>query len=65
MNKGNGILVNAKDENELLFTMRKFILGSYNFDREAIKNEASQKYSYDAVAKQFLTFYSQAGLIIK
>lgn len=65
VNTRNGVLVNAKDENELLYAMKNFILGSYNFDREAIKKEASLKYSYDSVANQLLNFYKLSGLTIK
>jgi len=57
INKSNGLLINAKDE-QGLFNSLDFMLNHYsNYDKVAIINDARQKYSYQSVGAKLLNEY--------
>lgn len=58
VNSNNGLLVNAKDESALKNAMQLFLQKQVSFNPETIRKEAVKKYSYEAVASQFIRFYN-------
>jgi len=53
----NGILVKSDDVDGLVKAMKSMIDNYSKFDREAIANDASRKFSYDVVAEKYLQVY--------
>ena len=53
----NGILVKSDDVDGLVNAMKSMIDNYSKFDREAIANDASRKFSYEVVAEKYLQVY--------
>lgn len=58
IDKSNGLLINANDENALFESMDYMIDHYADYDKETIKNSAREKYSYQSVGKQLIKIYS-------
>jgi len=59
ISKENGILVAARNENELLRALYKLLNNTANYNGEKIATNAISKYSYEIVGKQFLNLYNK------
>jgi glycosyltransferase involved in cell wall biosynthesis len=60
INKGNGILVDSENEQQLVEAMMKIYLEyQVYYDRGAISKEASQNFSYEAVGRKINEVYKQ------
>ncbi len=57
VDKSNGLLIPAGDEEELCSSFHQMVAGYLNYDRFSIAAEAKQKYSYDAVGNQIMQAY--------
>lgn len=57
--KKNGVLVEAGNEKQLQQELLLFFDEKSKFDRLKIAKEAKQKYSYEAVAKQYISIYNK------
>ncbi len=53
----NGIFVKQNDPAALAVKIEKFITGKYHFNRKAIAEKASQKFSYNVIGLQLVTIY--------
>ncbi len=58
IDKHNGLVITAQDEQELVDTMAD--LRTRSWDAATIRDRAVQRYSYDAVASQYLDIYRQS-----
>lgn len=58
VNESNGLLVGVKDESGLANAMKLFLNKQVVFNSKTIRDQAIQKYSYDSVAQQFISFYN-------
>lgn len=56
-NEKNGILVNPQNSESLTEKLRWFIDHKHKFNREQIASEAKQKFSYEAIGKEFDALY--------
>ncbi len=57
INDQNGVLVSPADEDMLLEKLNHMLDNYHTFDREKIRDEAVQKYSYSVIGKQFNEIY--------
>ncbi|KXK43022.1 MAG: group 1 glycosyl transferase [Bacteroidetes bacterium OLB11] len=55
--KSNGILVDSNDENELYCAMNELMNNYSKYDLNQISEDAINKYSYQAVARQIMSVY--------
>jgi glycosyltransferase involved in cell wall biosynthesis len=62
--QGNGLVVHAGDEEELLQALQHVITHYHTYDRVKIASEAAARYSYEKVANDFLDFYKKSGIKI-
>jgi glycosyltransferase involved in cell wall biosynthesis len=53
----NGIFVKPNDPAELAVKIEKFITNKYHFNRKAIAEKASQRFSYNVIGLQLVTIY--------
>lgn len=60
VNEHNGVLVNTKDEKALAQAMLDFMDGKIIFNKEKIRQDAVNNYSYEVVAQSLLNFYNDA-----
>jgi len=59
INDGNGLLITRGDENMLVEKLDKLLNKLDGYDREKIRDEAVQKYSYSVIGKQFHDIYKK------
>ncbi len=59
LDQSNGILIEPRNEQQLLNAMLQIINKEVHFDSEKIKSDALQKYSYQAVGKHFDEIYNE------
>lgn len=59
VNESNGILIEPRNETQLVQAMLQIIRNEKQFDSEAIKKEALNRYSYQAVGKKFDAIYNE------
>jgi glycosyltransferase involved in cell wall biosynthesis len=57
INGQNGILIEPRDEPQLLGAIQKLMDGYTCFNKTAIAEEAKRMFSYEAVGKQFYALY--------
>ena len=59
LNEKNGILISAKDENQLEEELSSYIAKNSIYDRTKISKNANMLYNYNAVGQQFLALYKE------
>jgi glycosyltransferase involved in cell wall biosynthesis len=59
INMKNGILVRSENEEELVRAMDLMIDEYKNFDRDQISSDASERFNYSTIGKQFHDLYQQ------
>lgn len=57
IDRSNGILVESENENALKEAMKEMMREYARYDRTKIANEASNKFSYEIIAKEFDSLY--------
>lgn len=57
----NGILINPQDEPALTDAMKQ-LLTSAGFNREQIRRQAFEKFSYEAAGKEYIQLYESTGI---
>ena len=62
INDNNGIMVESENVSALAAAMQKMMDGYSRYDREAIANDAKEKFSYETVAKQYIHYYENYGV---
>lgn len=62
VNHSNGLLVQSENEDELLQAMMNMIDNYDLFDSKYIADQASDKYSYESIGKQFYDLYQKYSL---
>ena len=62
VNHANGLLVQSENEDELLQAMMNMIDNYDSFDGAYIADQASNKYSYESIGKQFYDLYQKYSL---
>jgi glycosyltransferase involved in cell wall biosynthesis len=58
INQGNGILINAGNETELLNAMKEMIRNYHSYDRGEISREAVKQFSYEVIGKKIVDIYN-------
>lgn len=59
VNLSNGLVVKSENEDELLHAMTSMIDNYGSFNRTKIADQASKKYSYEVIGKQFCDLYQK------
>ena len=59
VNETNGILVQSENEEELTNALNKVMNEYDKFDREKIAYDSGQRFSYEAIGKQFYELYNE------
>jgi len=59
IDKTNGILVDARNEDQLKDAILTMLANYKNYDRDAIRNYAVKHFDFDSVGKQFLSIYKE------
>ena len=57
INPNNGILIEPRNESQLLVAMEKVMENFEHFNPESIANDAKEKYSYSTIGKQLSSLY--------
>jgi glycosyltransferase involved in cell wall biosynthesis len=59
VNSSNGILVNRRDEKELLQALKDFLEGKFTFNPIELRNYAIKHFSYEEVSLKYDEVYEQ------
>jgi glycosyltransferase involved in cell wall biosynthesis len=59
IHEGNGILIVPDDEQVITEALEQMVAKFDTFNREAIRNEAVERYSFEAVSKAYSEVYKQ------
>jgi len=59
INKNNGLLVKAGEEEQLLKALNQILDNLSHYDPQQIRNAAVQRYSYQQVGRQYLEIYHE------
>lgn len=62
VNETNGRIVSAKNNKQLLNELNNMLNNLANYNQKEIAENATQKFSYESVGKQFLNIYESIGL---
>lgn len=62
VNETNGRIVSAKNNKQLLNELNNMLNNLASYNHKEIAENATQKYSYESVGKQFLNIYESIGL---
>ena len=58
INESNGVLIEPGDEKELLIALKKTIENNHNFDKEQIRKNVENNFSYANIGQKFTSIYN-------